>query len=192
MILFLSQLLFNSERFLTTDSGNEYRGQNSMVITKEITKDHKILLYKDDKLIYTKCMNTGEHEIVDVPAYVKYMKASYSNMVIKDTPASICMKAKIRFKTPKEGGRSNEVFSGYMPNHVFEYKENGELKTTYIGDIQFLDRETLELGHVYTVTVRFAFHMRIESFMNLGRIWWIHEAGRQIGMAEIIEFEKAR
>jgi len=81
------------------------------------------------------------------------------------------------------------VKSGYRPNHVFEYKENGQLKEAFMGDLQIEGNGFIELGKEYEVMIRFPLVQRIERFMNKGRKWWIHEASRQLGEAEIIEFE---
>ena len=58
-----------------------------------------------------------------------------------------------------------------------------------MGDLQIEGNGFIELGKEYEVMIRFPLVQRIERFMNKGRKWWIHEASRQLGEAEIIEFE---
>lgn len=160
-----------------------------MLITKEISKDNELYLYMNGKIIYKKWLNTGQSKVFDVMAYDKYTYSSYTDLDVKDSSYLIHVKAKIRFKTTEEGGRVNGIKSGYRPNHVFEYKEDGELQETFIGDVQFEGNGFLELGKEYEVIVRFPLVQKIERFMDKKRKWWIHEADRQLGIAEIIEFE---
>ena len=88
-------------------------------------------------------------------------------------------------KTTEDGGRKTPFASGYRPNHVFEYKE-GKLLQTYIGDIKF-EGEMIQPGEERTVTVRFLDTQPIKHFLTIGRKWWIHEADKQLGEAEILE-----
>lgn len=122
-------------------------------------------------------------------AYDKYTYASYTDLDIKNSPYLIQVKAKIRLYTTEEGGRRNGIISGYRPNHVFEYKENGEMVEAFMGDIGFDKQEMLELGKEYEVLVRFPLIQRIERFMDKERKWWIHEGARKVGEAKIIEFK---
>ena len=160
-----------------------------MLITKKISKDNEFYLYLNGKLIYKKWLNTGQSKIFDVMAYDKYTYASYNDLKIESSHDLIKIKAKIRLRTTEEGGRVNGISSGYRPNHVFEYKENGMLKETFIGDIQFGKGTFLELGKECEVMVRFLLIPKIERFMEIGRKWWIHEGALKVGEAEIIEFE---
>lgn len=122
-------------------------------------------------------------------AYDKYTYASYTDLDVKNSSYLIHVKAKIRLNTQEEGGRTNGIMSGYRPNHVFEYKENGEMVEAFMGDIGFDKQEMLELGKEYEVLVRFPLVQKIERFMNKERKWWIHEGRRKVGVAQIIEFE---
>ena len=160
-----------------------------MFIEKEISKDNELYLYMDGKLIYKRWLNTGQSMVHDIRAYNKYTYASHTDLDVKDSKYLIHVKARIRFKTTAEGGRTQGVVSGYRPNHVFEYNENGELKEAFMGDIQFEGIQILELGEQYEVNVRFPLVQRIERFMDVGRKWWLHEGGRQFGEGEIIEFK---
>ncbi|GAB5551777.1 MAG: hypothetical protein Sapg2KO_13680 [Saprospiraceae bacterium] len=160
-----------------------------MLITKEISKDNELYLYMNGKLIYKRWLNTGQSKVFDVMAYDKYTYASYTDLDVKNSSYLIEVKAKIRFKTPAEGGRRHGVSSGYRPNHIFEYKENGEMVEAFMGDIGFDEPELLELGKEYNVLIAFPLIQRIERFMDKGRIWWIHEGPHNIGEAKIIEFE---
>ena len=141
------------------------------------------------KLIYKRWLNTGQSRVFDVMAYDKYTYSSYTDLDVKNSPYLIKAKTKIRFLTTDEGGRINGIISGYRPNHVFEYKENGELKETFIGDIQFPNLQFLDLGKEYEVMIRFPLVQRIERFMDKERKWWIYEETNQIGEAQIINFE---
>ena len=163
--------------------------QISMVITKEITEDNELYLYMNGKLIYKRWLNTGQSKVFDVMAYDKYTYASYTDLDVKNSPYLIEVKAKLRLKTTEKGGRTHGIKSGYRPNHVFEYKENGELKEAFMGDIGFAGDDFLELGIEHEVMVRFPLIQRIERFMDKGRIWWIHEGPNLVGEAEIIEFK---
>jgi len=160
-----------------------------MLITKEISKDNELYLYMNGKLIYKRWLNTGQSKVFDVMAYDKYTYASYNDLDVKNSAYLIRVKGKIRLNTTEEGGRKNGIISGYRPNHVFEYKENGEMVEAFMGDIGFDKQETLELGKEYEVMIRFPLVQRIERFMDKGRKWWIHEGPRKVGQAEIIEFE---
>jgi len=160
-----------------------------MIISKEISKDNELYLYMNGQLIYKRWLNTGQSKVFNVMAYDKYTYASYTDLDVKHSPYLILVKAKIRFKTTEEGGRIHGIKSGYRPNHVFEYKENGEFREAFMGDIQFEGGEFLELGKEKEVLVRFPLVQRIERFMDIGRKWYIHEGARQVGDAEITKFE---
>ncbi len=100
----------------------------------------------------------------------------------------IIVKAHFKLYLKEEGGRKTPIISGYRPNHVFEYKDNSnDLVATYIGDINFEGQEFLSPGESILATVRFLRHGDIERFIQIGRIWWIHEALNKIGEAEIVE-----
>ena len=99
----------------------------------------------------------------------------------------LIVKAKFTLYPTDEGGRKTPIVSGYRPDHVFEYKENsGDLIMAYVGDVNFEGQETLSPGESVMATVRFLRHEDIERFMQIGRVWWIHEARNRIGEAEII------
>lgn len=100
----------------------------------------------------------------------------------------IIIKAKFKLYRTGIGGRKTSIISGYRPNHVFEYKENSnDFIATYIGDVNFYGQEFLSPGESIIATVRFLRHVDIEIFIQIGRIWWIHEGRNKIGEAEIIE-----
>lgn len=160
-----------------------------MLVTKEISKDNELHLYFNGKIIYKRWLDTGQSKVFDVMAYDKYTHISYKDLDIQDSPSLITVKVKIKFYTKEKGGRSSGIMSGYRPNHVFEYNEDGEIKEAFLGDIQFNEQEILELGEYYQVNIRFAAFQRIERFLNKGRIWWIHEGPLKIGQAEILEIE---
>jgi len=163
-----------------------------MLITKEISKDNELYLYMNGKLIYKRWLNTGQSKVFDVMAYDKYTYASYTDLDVKNSPHLIKVKAKFRLDTTDEGGRINGIFSGYRPNHVFEYNENDEMVEAFMGDIGFDEQELLELGKEHEVMIRFPLVQKIERFLDIGRKWWIHEGARKVGEAEILEFEMPR
>ena len=161
-----------------------------MIITKKISEHNELYLYMNGKLIYKKWLNTGQSKVFDVMAYDKYTYASYTDLDIKDSPHIIYAKARIRLKTTEEGGRTQGITSGYRPNHVFEYRENGQFKNTYIGELQFAEEGLIELGKDCEVRVKFALMAGIEQFMEVGRKWYLHELNRHVGNAEILSFEQ--
>jgi translation elongation factor EF-Tu-like GTPase len=105
---------------------------------------------------------------------------------MKNYNGLISIKARLKLKSTAEGGRKTGFTSGYRPNHVFEYSDNGQLLQTFIGDVLFDGKTTLEPGEEREVEVRFLMYQPIEKYLNKGRIWWIHEGHIQIGQAEII------
>lgn len=96
------------------------------------------------------------------------------------------VKAKLRLKPTDEGGRRTGIKSGYRPNHVFEYRD-GSIVSAYMGEIKFDGQEWIEPGEERIVTVRFILGQPIEKFLTIGGRWWIHEGGRLVGEAEIVE-----
>lgn len=160
-----------------------------MIITKEISKHNELYLYMNGKLIFKKWLNLGYSKVFDVMAYDKYTYASYTDLDVKNSPNLILVKAKLRLKTEEEGGRKTGIMSGYRPDHVFEYKENGIFNQAFMREIQFDEKELLELGKEHEVKILFPFAQGIERFMEKGRKWWIDERPLQIGEAKIIEFE---
>jgi translation elongation factor EF-Tu-like GTPase len=140
-----------------------------------------------ENLIYKKWLDTGASKVFDVMAYDKYsVISSRTQPEFVDTKGTVNVKAKLRLKTTAEGGRQKGIHSGYRPNHVFEYVD-GEMKAAYMGQIEFDGTEMLPLGEERIVLVRFLFQIPIEEYLTIGRKWWIHEGGRQVGEAEIIE-----
>lgn len=100
---------------------------------------------------------------------------------------TIHIKARLTLYPTEKGGRTTGIGTGYRPNHVFEYKENSSaFVATYIGQIDF-EQEWVLLNEPTLVDVRFHNHRNIADFIEIGRVWWIHEASRKIGEAEIIE-----
>lgn len=158
-----------------------------MKIRKEII-GHELFLYADDQLIYKRWLDQGYSKVFDVMAYDKYTLASYSELEFERDNQLIQVRAKLTMKATKEGGRQTGFISGYRPNHVFEYPENDQLLQTYIGDIQFEGESIFESGETRDVVVRFMWTQKIEKYLHLGRVWWIHEGLRCLGEAEILEF----
>ena len=101
----------------------------------------------------------------------------------------IVVKAKLKLKSTKDGGRQGGIASGYRPNHVFEYKDDGSFSMSWIGDIQFDDSEWILPSEERIVTVRFLEREEVRKYLEIGKPWWIHEGGREVGKAEILEIE---
>jgi len=160
-----------------------------MLVHKEITKDNELNLYMNGELIYKKWLNTGHSKVFDVMAYDKYTYSSYTDLDIKNPRKLILVNAKLKLKLTEEGGRQSGIQSGYRPNHVFEYKEDGEFKEAYMGRVEFQETKMIGLGIEYEVLVSFPLVQRIERFMDKERKWWIHEGARQVGEAQIINFQ---
>ncbi len=100
----------------------------------------------------------------------------------------IIIRAKLYLYPTEEGGRYSPIKTGYRPNHVFEYRDNSNsFKETYIGEINFTEKDLLFPGESIKCTVRFLRHGNIEKFIQIGRNWWIHEGQRKLGKAEILE-----
>lgn len=99
----------------------------------------------------------------------------------------IIVKAKIYLKTTKEGGRTSGIKSGYRPNHTFEQPKDIRNIKTFIGDIQFDDKEFIEPGETKIVTVRFLRNETVEKFIIVGQKWFIYEVIRLVAEGEIVE-----
>ena len=156
-----------------------------MAILKKI-EGNELYLYMNGNLIYKRWLDTGQSKIFDAMAYDKYTLASIRDLEYENNGGLLSVKVKLKLKSTEEGGRQTGFVSGYRPNHVFEYNENGQLLQTYIGDIIFDGKPTIEPGEEREATVRFIINQPIEKYLDIGRIWWIHEGARQIGQAEII------
>ncbi|WP_400077897.1 hypothetical protein [Winogradskyella sp. R77965] len=87
----------------------------------------------------------------------------------------------------KDGGRKSPVSSGFRPNHVFEYQSNDQFQFAFVGDIQLNGDNLMMPGEIKEVTVSFLSNQPIDKYLNIGRKWNIHEGGREIGKAEILE-----
>lgn len=156
-----------------------------MMIHKEIV-DNQLYLYMNGKLIYKRWLDTGQALVFDVMAYDKYISVSIREPY-QDKSAFdfILVKANLKMKPTEQGGRKTGIFSGYRPNHVFEYKDDNTF-SSYIGDIQFDGQQSIEPGEEKLVTVRFLSAQPIEQYLTVGRKWWIHEGPNQLGEAEIM------
>lgn len=100
--------------------------------------------------------------------------------------SSMYIKALLKLKSPNEGGRKSAIRNGYRPNHVFEYVD-GQILSTYIGEIQFDHIAAIEPGTAAEVVVRFLYVSQIDKYLVPGTVWWIHEGGRLVGEAVLIE-----
>lgn len=156
-----------------------------MTIFKKI-ENNELSLYMNGNLIYKRWLNTGQSKVFDSMAYDKYTLTSVFDLEYENPNGLISIKAKLKMKSIENGGRKTGFVSGYRPNHVFEYKENGQLLQTFIGDILFEEQMTIEPGEEKEVMVRFLMNQPIEKYLNKGRVWWIHEGLNAIGEAEIL------
>jgi hypothetical protein len=156
-----------------------------MIVNKEI-KDNQLYLYMNGVLIYKRWLDTGQSAVFDVMTYDKYTHFSIRELHHEHYNKLLIVKAKLKLYPTSEGGRKSGFISGYRPNHVFEYKIGQPLKT-FIGDIIFDEQPTIEPGEEKIVTVRFLSHQPIENYLTIGNKWWIHEADRCLGEADILE-----
>jgi len=157
-----------------------------MAILKKI-ENNELYLYMNGKLIYKRWLDTGYSKVFDIMAYDKYTLTSIRDLEYDNSPRDLIkIKAKLTLKTAEEGGRKNGIISGYRPNHVFEYNNDGELLQTFVGDIIFNEQPTIEPGETKEVTVRFVLNQPIEKYLNKGQIWWLHEGRITIGEAQVL------
>jgi hypothetical protein len=156
-----------------------------MAILKKI-EGNELYLYMNGKLIYKRWLDTGQSKVFDVMAYDKYTLTSIRDLEHERSDGFIIVRAQLTMKKTEDGGRRTGFISGYRPNHVFEYNDQGKLLQTYIGDIVFEGQSTIEPGEVKEVTVRFMMNQPIEKYLDKGRKWWIHEGPILVGEAVII------
>jgi len=149
-------------------------------------ENNELYLYMNGELIYKRWLDTGQSKVFDIMAYDKYTLTSIRDLEYERSEGVFPVKAKLTMKKSEVGGRSSGFFSGYRPNHVFEYKDNGQLLMTFIGEIIFEGQNTIEPGETTEVTVRFLLEQPIEKYLDKGRKWWIHEGSRVVGEAEVI------
>jgi hypothetical protein len=157
-----------------------------MAIFKKIQTD-ELYLYMNGKLIYKRWLKQGYSKVFDIMAYDRYTLASFSDLEYENPNVDlITLKAKLTLKNTRDGGRETGIVSGYRPNHVFEYLATGQIKDTFIGDIQFDGAKFIEPGESREVTVRFLINQPIEKYLDKGRKWWLHEGPKVMGEAEIL------
>ncbi len=149
-------------------------------------ENNELYLYMDGHLIYKRWLDTGQSKVFDVMAFDKYTTTSIRELEFENSGNGIiCIPAIFKMYPTAQSGRKTGIISGYRPNHVFEYGENGKLIQTYIGDIVFEDA-TVEPGEEKTVTIRFIMNQPIEKYLTKGNKWWIHEGPRAIGEAIVM------
>lgn len=156
-----------------------------MAIFKKI-EGNQLYLYMNGNLIYKRWLNEGYSKVFDIMAYDKYTLLSFRDLEYENPNQTISFQAKLKLKSTQKGGRLNGIITGYRPNHVFEYKQDGQIKNSFIGDIVFTDQKTIEPGEEKIVTVRFLINQPIEKYLDKGRRWWLHEGSKIIGEAEFI------
>jgi len=156
-----------------------------MGILKKI-EDKELYLYMNGNLIYKRWLDTGQSKIFDIMAYDKYTLTSIGDLEYENPNGIISVIARIKLKKTAEGGRHTGFISGYSPNHVFEYPDKGQLLQTYIGNITFEGKPTIEPGEERIVTVRFLLNQPVEKYLTKGRKWFIHEGINVIGEAELL------
>ena len=79
----------------------------------------------------------------------------------------LLVKARLKMRTTNEGGRETGFASGLRPNHVFEYHNDGLLRT-YIGDIQFEGPGLIMPGEEKEVLVRFLDDDTVRNYLQVG------------------------
>ncbi|SCW89049.1 hypothetical protein [Mucilaginibacter sp. NFR10] len=84
-----------------------------MLIHKEV-KDRELYVYMNGKLIYKRWLDTGASKVFDVMAYDKYTLASIRE-IKQEEHQLISVKALIKLKATKDGGRRTGILSGYRP-----------------------------------------------------------------------------
>lgn len=157
-----------------------------MAILKKL-EGNELYLYMNGKLIYKRWIDTGQSKVFDVSAYDKYTLTSIKELEYDNSGDLLTIQAKIKLKTTEEGGRKTGFISGYRPHHVFEKKDGiPDLFNTYIGDISFDGKPTIDPGEERLVTVRFLHCQPIERYLYKGQIWWIYEGSSEVGEAEIL------
>jgi len=161
-------------------------GNNRNMARLKKVEGNELYLYMNGNLIYIRWLETGQSKMFDIMAYDKYTLTNIRNLEYENNGGLLSLKAEVKLKKTEEGGRQTGFISGYRPDHVFDYSENGHLLQTFIGDIIFEGKPTIEPGEKRMVTVRFLINQPIEKYLDKGRIWWLHEGPRVIGQAEII------
>lgn len=161
----------------------------TVIIRKEIKNDNELYLYFNGKLIYKRWLVLGYGKVFDIHTFRKYTDYSITDFDLEETPEMIHIKANFSLFSTDKSGRKTRIKSAYRPNHVFEYRTNGQFKYAYIGDIQFDQKEWIMPGETQEVLVRFLSRQPIDKYLNIGRKWWIHEGPNKIGEAEIIEIK---
>ena len=95
-----------------------------MIILKKI-ENNQLYLYMDGNLIYKRWLDTGRSEILDIMAYDRYTSAAIFDIKYENPEMLLKVKARLKMKSTASGGRKTGFVSGYKPNHVFEYDNNG-------------------------------------------------------------------
>lgn len=160
-----------------------------MAIVKEI-KGNELYLWMNGNLIYKRWLDKDTSKVFDKMAYGKYTYTSFTDLEINNTDQLVIVRALFKANKTEEGGRSTPFKSGLRPNHVFESPSVKKPRNTFVGDINFDDRDLFYPGEEAEVIVRFLFHMPIEQYLHKGRRWWIYEGDIKTGEAEILEIIK--
>lgn len=156
-----------------------------MAIFKKVEND-ELYLFMNGKLIYKRWLKMGYSKVFDVMAYDKYTLISIRDLEYENPGGLFSIPASITLLPTENGGRNFGIISGYRPNHVFEYKQNGELLQTFIGDIIFDGQDMILPGETREVTVRFLLNQPIEKYLEKGNTWYLHEGGRLVGKAIVL------
>lgn len=160
-----------------------------MLIQKQIKGDNELYVYFNGKLIYKRWLKEGYGKVFDKQAYDKYSDYSITDFDLRETPDLIHVEATLKLLRAEDGGRKSGIKSGYRPDHIFEYQSNGQFKYSFSGDIQFKHIELIMPGETQDVLVRFLSKQPIDQYMNINRVWWLHEGLTKIGEATINKIE---
>ncbi len=161
-----------------------------MIIKKEIKDNNEFYLWFNGKLIFKKWLNDGNSKVFDRMAWSRYTERSITDFDLEETPPLYHVTCTLTVLSKEDGGmRTTPIYSGYRPDHVFEYESNGRMLYAFIGDIQFDTKSEIQVGETKIVVVRFLAKQPIEKYLDIGRKWWMHEGPNKIGEAEIIKVE---
>ncbi|MBC8109895.1 MAG: hypothetical protein H7Y04_02425 [Verrucomicrobia bacterium] len=96
----------------------------------------------------------------------------------------IIVKAELTIYPTEQGGRELPIISGYRPNHVFEYSDNGQSVRTFIGDVNF-EQAFFYPGETNEVFVRFLKVKELKPLILIGKTWFLQEGKIKVGKAII-------
>ena len=109
---------------------------------------------------------------------------SFIDLVDPNETGVFLVKARISLLSKEESSRNNGIKNKFRPNHNFGSSSNREF---YIGQIELLEGEVINLGETADVNVRFIKGRGLKELLTIGRQWKIQEGSRLIGEATVLE-----